>query len=142
MPVENENAEQTTTPAAVITDKDTAPDAPIVDKKAAPKSGGLSKKTQTDVYEHGFKIPLEIHPQHANADRISFRIGNAEYKVSPADAIKLANTGGIKPGSKLGAIPWSAAIGLFVNNLDGGRNKAMNDILEKSKADALNNNLT
>jgi len=131
--------EPTTDAEAILKD---GTDTPIAGKKRVATKNGDPPKQQVEVYEHGFKKPLELHPQHAKADKISFRKGLVEYKITPADALRLAQTGSIKPGISLGSIPWSAAVGLFVNNLDGGRNKAMNDILEKSKEATILNNLT
>lgn len=99
-----------------------------------------AKKPAADVYEHGFKIPLEIHPQHAKSDKITFYKGNSMYSLKPKDILTLGE-GKIKHKESVGKIPWSAAIGLFVNNLDGGRNKAFSDMLEQKKQDTISENL-
>lgn len=107
-------------------------------KAAAPKE---EERVIADVYQHGFKIPLQLHPQHAGADAISFRKGNVQYRLKPADILNLANSGNIVPGVSVGKLPWSAAVGLLVNNLDGGRNKTFNDIIEQSKQNIIHQNL-
>lgn len=109
-------------------------------KPAAAKEEEATAKI-VDVYQHGFKIPLQLHPQHAGADAISFRKGNVQYRLKPADILNLANSGNIVPGVSVGKLPWSAAIGLFINNLDGGRNKTFSNIIENSKQNIINNNL-
>lgn len=96
---------------------------------------------ELDVYEYGFKMPLQLHPQHENADAIAFLKGNVQYRLKPDDILTLANTGKIVPGNSVGKLPWSAAIGLLVNNLDGGRNKAFSDILKNSKQNIITKNL-
>lgn len=110
-------------------------------KPAAAKEEETSSKEIVDVYQHGFKIPLQLHSQHARADAISFRKGNVQYRLKPADILNLANSGNIVPGVSVGKLPWSAAIGLFINNLDGGRNKTFSNIIENSKQNIINNNL-
>lgn len=96
---------------------------------------------KADTYEHGFKVPLEIHPQHQKSTKIGFYIGNTQYVLSPKDILNLGLGGKINPGVSVGKLKWSVAIGLFVNNLDGGRNKALNDMLEQKKQDTISDNL-
>lgn len=110
-------------------------------KTAAAKEENTALALLPDVYEHGFKIPLQLHPQHAACDTISFRKGNVEYRLKPTDILSLARIGAIVPGASVGKLPWSAAIGLFVNNLDGGRNKTFHDIIENSKQKTFSDNL-
>ena len=62
------------------------------------------------------------------------------YSLKPKDILMLG-AGKIKPKESVGKIPWAAAIGLFVNNLDGGRNKAFSDMLEQKKQDTISDNL-
>lgn len=100
----------------------------------------VTKKVAADVYDNGFKIPLEIHPQHSKSDKITFYKGTSMYSLKPKDILMLG-AGKIKPKESVGKIPWAAAIGLFVNNLDGGRNKAFSDMLEQKKQDTISDNL-
>ncbi len=101
---------------------------------------GTKKVPAADVYEHGFKIPLEIHPHLAKSDKIAFYKGSSSYSLKPSDILALGQ-GKIKPNESVGKIPWSAAPGLFVNNIDGGRNKAFSDMLEQKKQDVISDNL-
>lgn len=111
-------------------------------KNAAAKEEAQPQEIgELDVYEYGFKMPLQLHPQHENADAIAFLKGNVQYRLKPDDILTLANTGKIVPGNSVGKLPWSAAIGLLVNNLDGGRNKAFSDILKNSKQNIITKNL-
>lgn len=93
-------------------------------------------------YVHGFKIPLELHPQFAGCTQIMFMMGSSTYTLSPEQIKVLAGGAkGIKHKAFVGSIPWKAAIGLFVNNIDAGRNKQLHDMMEASKEAAFNSNL-
>ena len=94
------------------------------------------------VYVHGFKIPLEIHPQLSACDRITFMIGTSTYSLTPSEILNMAGGAGkIRPQKSVGPIPWRAAIGIFVNNLDGGRNQQLNDMIQSSNEDTFEKNL-
>jgi len=105
--------------------------------KSVPVPVTPNKKTSTEVYEHGFKIPLELHSQHQSADRIAFLRGSVIVELSPNDILRLGKQSPIKPGVRVGQIPWSAATGLFVNNLTQ-RNKALSTTIEDKKNEIIN----
>ena len=130
-----------------ITNATPPEDTPVTGGKKERKNAAVKEDApprelgDVDVYEHGFKMPLQLHPQHAKAHAIAFLKGNVQYRLKPDDILTLARTGKIIPGTSVGKLPWSAAIGLLVNNLDGGRNKTFSDILENSKQNIINKNL-
>lgn len=107
-----------------------------------PAEQNSSNADESSNYVHGFKVPLELHPQFAGCSQISFMIGSSTYRLSPAEILTLAGEAKrINPKLNVGSIPWKAAIGLFVNNIDGGRNKQLHDTIEASKEAAFNSNL-
>ncbi len=95
-----------------------------------------------DTFVHGFKIPFEILPQHRGAESISFMRAQQVYNMSPADLLILAgNEKKINPKVAIGPIPWRAAIGIFVNKIDGGRNQQTQELIEAKKTEDFQKNL-
>lgn len=120
-----------------------APEQPEKNKKKTPAPKTEEQPAAAvEAYESGFKVPLEIHPQHATCDMISFRRGGTEYKLSPSQILKLAQNGKILNGVSVGKLQWKEAVGLLVNNLDGGRNKAFNDMMLANAQDIIDKSLS